>query len=529
MIIIANNMGDNLVYLIGTITLISLLSPIALLIFYYIRKRKNKIKVELIGVSKLEFRSYLDEAKNKLTDFKIEGNDEYCQVYVESIGLEVPYIYLEILYNRYESLQSLDLNELNISLGEIRDIITGLSVNKNTILDIHSLFGDMLLAELNQSPEKTISLDYKIADKLTTKITSEIDTNVFRSLQHDSILSQPDINNYQEGVFLQTKKSILTVNSIYGYYFKTREIFINKVLNPYIGYIKNYGEKRYNLYLSIGLSSEWIDLIYAVKHNLKFNNIELNVGYYKSTYVLYIFNNLFGIKKGDSLIFDGEDKKVTINVDVESITFDGEFEVGIEPKPSRWEIVNHLSNLERNSSFKFSIIKIKPSVLVDIVGLKNLKLLVHKSDSDNYYPLVGIDEWCGLLSNEILLQYLFKSLHTEFQFSEEDSEDYVELDELDSVSDKIEMESVYVYLMRDNYTNMSKIGISNNPHFREKTLLSQSPSIGLVYKREYFDRNIARLMEKTLHNYFQHKRVRGEWFDLDENDLRIFKSLLGVE
>lgn len=69
------------------------------------------------------------------------------------------------------------------------------------------------------------------------------------------------------------------------------------------------------------------------------------------------------------------------------------------------------------------------------------------------------------------------------------------------------------YLMRDENTGKTKIGRSINPRKREKTLLSDSPVITLFAVCE---RNV----EKELHSKYAAKRVRGEWFDLTQSDIK---------
>lgn len=73
------------------------------------------------------------------------------------------------------------------------------------------------------------------------------------------------------------------------------------------------------------------------------------------------------------------------------------------------------------------------------------------------------------------------------------------------------------YLMLDELTGFIKIGKSSAPSTREKTLLSQSPSIHLVC-------TIPDNIEQELHEAFSSKRGRGEWFDLDPQDLMKIKN-----
>lgn len=72
-----------------------------------------------------------------------------------------------------------------------------------------------------------------------------------------------------------------------------------------------------------------------------------------------------------------------------------------------------------------------------------------------------------------------------------------------------------VYLMRNDRNGYTKIGFSKHPpSFRESTLQSQEPEVSLLcsYKGTMKD-------EKRLHEEFHEKRLRGEWFDLDDSDL----------
>lgn len=76
-----------------------------------------------------------------------------------------------------------------------------------------------------------------------------------------------------------------------------------------------------------------------------------------------------------------------------------------------------------------------------------------------------------------------------------------------------------VYLMIDKNTGLYKIGRSKNPEYREKTLQSQKPTIEIIcyFAGSHFD-------EKSLHNKFSDKRVRGEWFNLDYLDISFIKN-----
>lgn len=82
-------------------------------------------------------------------------------------------------------------------------------------------------------------------------------------------------------------------------------------------------------------------------------------------------------------------------------------------------------------------------------------------------------------------------------------------------SDKI----TKIYVMIDKNTGYYKIGRSNNPKRREKTLQSEKPTIEMLFS---FDAKSSH--EKTLHNMFNEKRIRGEWFDLNGSDILLIKN-----
>lgn len=89
-----------------------------------------------------------------------------------------------------------------------------------------------------------------------------------------------------------------------------------------------------------------------------------------------------------------------------------------------------------------------------------------------------------------------------------------------------ESEECYVYFMFDNKTLYYKIGISNLPEWREKTLQSEKPSIKLIAAKKFVNRRIAANFEKALHDSYSHKRKRGEWFQLDQEDIDEIKITL---
>lgn len=78
-----------------------------------------------------------------------------------------------------------------------------------------------------------------------------------------------------------------------------------------------------------------------------------------------------------------------------------------------------------------------------------------------------------------------------------------------------------VYFAR-NDEGLTKIGWTQNFKKRKEALkLQEKINLELVHYISTYD---CPTLEKTLHNVFKHKRVRGEWFDLSEEDIALIKS-----
>ena len=84
----------------------------------------------------------------------------------------------------------------------------------------------------------------------------------------------------------------------------------------------------------------------------------------------------------------------------------------------------------------------------------------------------------------------------------------------------------YVYLMNDTANGYYKIGMSNNPEYRETTLQSEKPTIVKVCQKKFPSRRIAQAIESALHRVYESKRIRGEWFSLKGKDIWEIKQTL---
>lgn len=79
----------------------------------------------------------------------------------------------------------------------------------------------------------------------------------------------------------------------------------------------------------------------------------------------------------------------------------------------------------------------------------------------------------------------------------------------------------YVYLMVDNRNGLTKIGFSKYPEYREKTLQSEVPDIEMIF----YEKGSIKI-EKEIHKAYEYKRVRGEWFNLNMDDIEEIKNFL---
>ena len=78
---------------------------------------------------------------------------------------------------------------------------------------------------------------------------------------------------------------------------------------------------------------------------------------------------------------------------------------------------------------------------------------------------------------------------------------------------------MHVYLMHHGLSNVWKIGRSTDPVYREKTLQHADPQITMAWSVKECGG-----LESWLHERFKNKRLRGEWFNLLDEDVEWIKS-----
>ncbi|MBR5802399.1 MAG: GIY-YIG nuclease family protein [Alistipes sp.] len=132
----------------------------------------------------------------------------------------------------------------------------------------------------------------------------------------------------------------------------------------------------------------------------------------------------------------------------------------------------------------------------------------NEKDEETYKFKCYVSCYCHILGHNNVIIPKFKTITTL-----SDTIDY---------RDKV----CYVYLMIDTTNGFHKIGISNKPKYRERTLQSEKPTIEMVCAKQYPSRIIAEAIESALHKAFEEKRVRGEWFDLSKQEVKMIEDTL---
>jgi predicted GIY-YIG superfamily endonuclease len=78
----------------------------------------------------------------------------------------------------------------------------------------------------------------------------------------------------------------------------------------------------------------------------------------------------------------------------------------------------------------------------------------------------------------------------------------------------------YVYLISDTNSYSYKIGVSNNPEKRIKSLQTGNDNkLKIIHKVQcqYYND-----VETALHNSYQFFKINGEWFELTDDDVNNF-------
>ena len=230
--------------------------------------------------------------------------------------------------------------------------------------------------------------------------------------------------------------------------------------------------------------------------------------------LIFTLNN---IDNKDFIIFKypSKDYKLIVGSKI-SLLFDNgniiELEITIKPHKNS-------THINWGTIFETKVqLTIQELEILKTSNLSNWKIDFAKTDkkitgivnsSDTQFSINKLTkEYCELVKNEI--------------------DKYEPLNERNEISSKEikSTENCYVYLMIDSTNGYHKIGISNKPKYREKTLQSEKPTIEMLCSKSFPNRKIASSFEQALHQTYAEKRIRGEWFDLTEKESEDLKDVL---
>lgn len=228
--------------------------------------------------------------------------------------------------------------------------------------------------------------------------------------------------------------------------------------------------------------------------------------------LLFSFNYING---RDHIVFHFSPKELNIQVnDVVEFLFENNRQIRFEinSKP-----ISTKNNADERVSECFSVITKQELELFANVNLKKWKITFENGMKEILGGDIGGIENYRSKHN---LQIVTKKFAQDYiSLVNQEIEDYTPIEDKEMINEAVRQnEACYVYLMKDLSNGFYKIGISNNPEYRERTLQSEKPSIEMITSKKFPVRKIAESFEKSLHAAYANKRIRGEWFDLTSED-----------
>jgi hypothetical protein len=227
----------------------------------------------------------------------------------------------------------------------------------------------------------------------------------------------------------------------------------------------------------------------------------------ESDYIVFLFDpKQIKPKQFDKIIFLFENNKI-----IEFEIIDIPVNVIIPREQKRLECKSLVTEPELNTFANYDFIKWKISL-----GGNKLEILGGEKGAESLY------------TSKNNLQIVIKKFAADYiKLVKEEVPDYEPLKLKQGKQEgKPSTEYCFVYLMQDTSNNYYKIGISNKPEYREKTLQSEKPTIEMITSKKFPVRKIAESIERALHDSYSEKRIRGEWFELNDNDVAHIKQTL---
>lgn len=271
---------------------------------------------------------------------------------------------------------------------------------------------------------------------------------------------------------------------------KEKHLFVRLIGNQRIDLKEEFSKFEYNHYTDyyFDFLSERLfsNLICLSNHDLGFTLENIS----GKDYIKFIYNNNeYRLNENDKFLFLLANKEIV--------------EIVLKGKPEK---------IDRQKRTYLVPLTIEHIEMFKISEIEQVRIeLLH----ENFKKDFSFDTYLGYITQKLFVDY-HNAVISEFEdYKPLSKDDIIDVEENNQPNN----EKCYVYLMVDTVNNYHKIGISNKPEYRENTLQSEKPSIELICFKKYPSRLIAKSIEKSLHTAFQDKRVRGEWFNLNEKDI----------
>lgn len=193
--------------------------------------------------------------------------------------------------------------------------------------------------------------------------------------------------------------------------------------------------------------------------------------------------------------------------------------------------MNYITNsLEFSKNFKISHTEVfgKISLFLEneTAGEESFALSEYTNERNRKYPIYEI-----ALSGYILLAINLTALSGKHSFLNDFKRNFslfvsekITFEELKSCVPKKEIRNIEqkTYIIYDKHRKLHKIGRTVEIDRRMKAVKNVVPDIELICV-------CNNDLEILLHNCFKEKRINGEWFDLNENDIEDIKRVFKIQ
>lgn len=255
---------------------------------------------------------------------------------------------------------------------------------------------------------------------------------------------------------------------------------------------------------------------------------------FRDNHVFLVLNSIvkkINLKKGDTISLKFSNGKILdFTLDVKPVKVIRDFNFP-------YEDAEHV-DLFRNAAFGYSfgytftfgrknlrensfVLSNKDLLLFENTPLSSFRI-TYNSEGGTFVDGDISNEYFDKLTCPLIVQNMFRTLLEYLRnFDPSFAKDTMYEEEDGRKKTNVIFDYCYVYLMYDNANGYYKIGMSNNPTYREGTLQSEKPTISLVACHKYPSRKFASAIETALHNVFKDFHIRGEWYKLSNEDVEI--------